>query len=182
VFPVDREFSLDDAVLSFGGALRRQAVLPFASPDDAVTLEPATVPMKSKVVAGNAVFNFEGAFLTADAYWNHSSLAQDEVALRLDYSLTNQTAESASLIVVRDDFSLELPDGTSVEATTAPIGEVSTSGATQSDRWVRFIIPAPIAGKYKLLLRGKWGGAYNLADAEAEYPFQLDNVPSFGPQ
>jgi hypothetical protein len=47
---VDDTFSLDDAVLSFGGADRHQAKVPFAenSPDPLITLEPQVLPIKGK--------------------------------------------------------------------------------------------------------------------------------------
>jgi hypothetical protein len=75
---------------------------------------------------------------------------------------------------------LELPDGTSIPVEDGRLDLLLTPNATVGDQWARFIIPAPVAGKYILHLHGRWAGDSNMDYAEVDYPFELASVPSFG--
>jgi hypothetical protein len=146
-----------------------------------VTLEPQTLPIKGKFAAGKLAFAVEGAFVSADAYWDHDSLAQDEAGLRVDFSATYSGSGWAGGVLLTDDnLSLELPDGTSIVALEAPLESFEQAGATTPDLWARFIIPAPVAGQYKLIAGGRWAGDNQSEWAEAEFPFERPSMPTFG--
>ena len=179
-FAVDDTFSLDDAVLSFGGAQRHQAKVPFGkdSPDPLITLEPQTLPIKGKVVAGNLTVNFEDAFVRADSTGSYSSLASDEVHLSLDFSaMVTKDLLSGADYLAYNAFVLQLPDGTSIAPDYAPFTKLDKKGITESGLWVGFTIPTPAAGKYSLEVR-----EYSASSiySRAAFPFTLPSFPTFG--
>lgn len=182
-FTVDRGFTLEDAALIFGGADRHQALVELGKEpsEQVVTLEPQTVPIKGQFAAGKLAFSVEGAFVSADAYWEHDSLAQDEAGLRVDFNATYSGSGWAGGVLLSDEnLSLELPDGTSIVPLKAPLELFEQAGTTISDLWVRFIIPAPVAGQYKLTATGRWAGENQTEWAEAQFPFELPSMPTFG--
>ncbi|HVY28769.1 MAG TPA: hypothetical protein VHB79_19570 [Polyangiaceae bacterium] len=178
-FAVDDTFSFDDAVLSFGGAQRHQAKVPFgkSAPDPLVTLEPQTLPIKGKVVAGYLVVNFEDAYVRADSAGSYSSLSSDELHLSLDFSAMVTKDLNRSDELVARAFVLQLPDGTSIAPDHTPGVSLDKKGVTVSDIWVGFTIPAPAAGKYSLEVREY---DYVSQTASAVFPFTLPSFPTFG--
>ncbi|HKY34869.1 MAG TPA: hypothetical protein VJN18_02915 [Polyangiaceae bacterium] len=182
-FALDRQFVLDEAFLTFGAPNRHQAQVPLLPSAEAplVTLEPQALPLSGQMQAGTLAFDFQGAFVAADAYWEHESLAVDEVALRLDFSATySGNGFGGGVLLGDEDLSLELPDGTSIVAVNYINELFDGPGATSPELWVRFIIPAPVAGRYKLVANGVWAGKNQTEVAEAEFPFELPAMPTFG--
>ena len=182
-FEVDDTFSLDDATLSFGGAGRHQAKVPFGkdSPDPLVTLEPQVLPIKGKVVAGNLTVNFEDAIVRADAPWSYSSLAADAVYLTLHYNATVTKELVYSDDLDDDAFVLLLPDGTSIAPDSAPLTFVDKKDVVIKDLQVSFSIPSPASGKYSLEVR-EINGVQTSPLATATFPIELPSFPTFGDQ
>lgn len=179
VFEVDDTFSFDDATLSFGGAGRRQAKVPFGdnAPDPLITLEPQVLPIKGKVIAGDLTVNFEDALVRGDAPWDYSSLAADETYLTLRFNAMATKDLTSGPYLSDDAFVLMLPDGTSISPASAPFERLSDKGITVSDLWISFTLPSPARGEYVLEVRD-WSGSS--IRATSEFPFTLPSFPAFG--
>lgn len=178
-FAVDDTFSLDDAEILFGGAQRHRATVPLGknAPDPLITLEPQTLPIKGKVVAGYLAVNFEDAYVRADSAGSYSSLSSDELHLSLDFSAMVTKDLGYSDALVDKAFVLQLPDGTSIAPDHSPGVNLNKKGVTVSDIWVGFTIPTPAAGKYSLEVREY---DYVNAPVAAVFPFTLPSFPMLG--
>lgn len=178
-FMVDETFSLDDAEILFGGARRHQATVPLGehAPDRLVTLEPQTLPITGKVVAGYLTVNFEDAYVRADSTDDYSSLDSDELHLSLGFSAMVTKDLGLPDYLGPDAFVLQLPDGTSIAPDHVPYTLLDKKGVTVSDIWVGFSIPTPVAGKYLLEVR-EYDSVHETVSAV--FPFTLPSLPTFG--
>jgi hypothetical protein len=178
-FAVDDTFSLDDAEILFGGAQRHRATVPLGknAPDPLITLEPQTLPIEGKVVAGYLVVNFEDALVRADSPFSYSSFSSDELHLSLNFSAMVTKDLNLRDELVDDAFVLKLPDGTSVAPDHTPGLGLNKKDVTVSDLYVGFTIPTPAAGKYTLEVREY---DYVNKPVAAVFPFTLPSFPTFG--
>jgi hypothetical protein len=177
---VDKTFSLDDAMISFGEAGRHQAVIPFGedSSVELLTLEPQDVLLDSKITAGYLALEFQGARVLADSATTYSTLPEDEVRITMHFKAYVTKELSSSVVVSDDAFILKLPDGTSIAPSDAEF-ETFMQKDVSKDMWVTFLIPFPAAGKYVLEAR-EMPLVASTPRATAELPFTLPTLPQFG--
>ena len=180
-FAVDRDFSLSDATLTFGGARLHQALVPLGaeSPDAFTSLMAYTVPLMGKFTAGTLQFDMKGGYIRPDQPWDHTTLDKKHYNVLLLFSATYVASNGAGgNNTDKDNFSLKLPDGTSVAADDGPIELFSNVGTTLDDLYVSFTVPGPMEGKFALEAIGRWGQKY--AAASIVMPFEVPHIAEFG--
>jgi hypothetical protein len=163
-FDVDPNFSFDDAVLTIGREGNNQAVVPLGEEGELVTLEPAPVAVTGSATAGQLKIDVHGGELRADIPESHGQVPAEQLALTLDFDITNSGTGGGGYAFVPDNLALTLPDGTTVAPDDSPI-ELLGHQATLRDQQVRFLVDNPAAGSYVLLLRE--------GQTEGQVPFTL---------
>ena len=152
IFNVAPNFMFEDAVLTIGNTENNQAVVPLGPTGTLVTLEPVAVSAKGKATAGQLVISVHDGEVRADIPATHDEVEKDQLALSLDFDITNNGTGGGGYAFVADNLALTLPDGTTVAPDKAPI-ELLGHQATTKNLTVRFLVDNPAEGDYVLLLR-----------------------------
>jgi hypothetical protein len=150
VFPVDKEFNLDDAVLTVGNPANNQAVVPLGKAGKLVDLAPRSVTVAGRAVADVIQVDVDGGEIRADIPGKHKQVEKGHLALTLDFSATFNSDFSGGYAFTHDNLALRLPDGTTIGPDDGPI-ELIQPRTTLRDVQVRFIIDDPAAGQYALV-------------------------------
>lgn len=163
----DDKFNLDDAVLTIGDASTNQAVVPLGSKGTLVALEPRKLSITGAIVIpSDFTMNVTGATVSYDVPEAHNQLDTGVQLITLNFSLTGTGTHTCCLS--RDDFSLKVPDGTSVSCTQLdPSGTIPDKGNTKQDEIVEFEIKAPVDGAYDVVVKG------DVAGTTGDLPFTI---------
>jgi hypothetical protein len=180
VFDVNDDFVFDDAVLRIGNAQNNQAIIPIGADatEELVTLEPQEVAVAGTIVAGAVTVNVEGAEVRTDLPDAHSITEKDSTTITIRFSVSPAAGIQIGQGVFQDpNVALRLPDGTAAAVRSdgrSGVNELlqGKEGTTIPDLSVRFEIPAPAAGDYAFIVRGKYGPGG--ADAEGELVFTVE--------
>jgi hypothetical protein len=162
-FNIVGQTSVDGAVLRVGPADRHQGVVPFGPGGvAAVTLEPVDATLHGTAVAGDLRLVLSHGQLRWDLPDWADELPAATASLTLTYDVTYAGSFSGGTSFTRDNISLRLPNGQTLDPRAD--GRIQSSvvigpGKTVKRLSTRFEIPAGLSGTYTLLLghNGKQG-------------------------
>lgn len=146
-FDVDRNFSFDDAVVTFGRPAHQQATVPLGSAGRLVTLQPIPLTVTGSLTSGVFKLDLTGGEIRSDSLTNYVEADSGQRFLRLVFNLSTSKSENFS----GANLALQLPDGTSVAADDAPV-VILDPGPAQQNQAARFTLKDPTAGHYNLVL------------------------------
>jgi hypothetical protein len=167
-FRVGSDFTFDDAVLTVGLPSNNQAIIPFGSVGDLVTLEPVAVTVSGDGKAGTLQLHLNSGEIRADLPDVHSEVKAGHLVMTIMYDATFNSDFAGGFAFSAENVALRLPDGTTVgprqDGRSQSI-ELLGPRTTTPDLFSRFEIDSPASGTYVLLVR-------NLDD-EAEIEFEV---------
>jgi hypothetical protein len=178
-FVIDRDFALDQATLLVGEAGEQNAIIPIGSdsPESLVTLEPLVLDVPAPIVVGTLGMTFTDVHFNAHYSPNHSEFDDEHLALWFVYDAVFD-GQRTSVSPGKENFFLDLPNGTTLSAQSA-FGEFfSSAGETATDLDILFEVPTPITGTYTLRIDGAWSA--DSGRVESSVTFVVDSAPSFG--
>lgn len=150
-FTIDEMFSLDDAVLTIGNPDNNQAIVPFGLDGALVDLAPVPVRVSGQATGGELRIRARAGELRADIPERHDQVETEHLALTLDFDITYIGDHGGGYAFSTDNLALTMPDGTTVAVDGGP-NELLRAGTTLPDQQVRFIVRAPVAGTYRLVV------------------------------
>lgn len=152
VFPVDENFSIDEAYILVGDGDEQQAQVPLGpGAGELVALEPVDVPVTGTISTSLVDLNFTGGELRADYPSSHRQVEAGKLALTLNFDATSR--KSGNWSVFPTEFALVQPDGSpiGVDAADLPSLPGSDAGIETQDLSLRFLVDDPPAdGTYAL--------------------------------
>lgn len=153
---VDDRFRLADAVLTIGEPKTRQAVVPLATSDGLISLEPRPIKIEGRVHPGerNDVFmTMTGGEVRADSPSQHAQAAAGEEYVMLSFTATNTGPAGMSYVFDRD-LNLVLPDGTKVataDSCSHAQVHIAPHSTVRPEGPACFAVPTPSTGGYQLV-------------------------------
>jgi len=122
-----------------------------------VTFEPVAVPVTGLMSMELIDLAFTSGEVRAGIPANHSHAPDGQLALTLNFDVTNRRSGSWSLFAT--DFALIGPDGTATSPHGSNLASMqgSEEGIVTTDFYVRFLINDPPSGTYTLqMMPGSW--------------------------
>jgi len=166
-FNVDPSFTLNDAVLTFGGADKEQAVVPLGDTGQVVALEPAPLAVAGTVQAGSLTVTVKSGELRADAPPDNVEVPRGKRYLHLVLDAVRTDVHYPSNLSA-SDFVLVMPNGAKANPENVQIiSSILTDQTPARDLNCWFIVDTPTAGQYQLTVAGPSSGATVLT------PFQF---------
>ena len=172
-FLVTDEFEYQRAELLVGESGENRARVPLGAEGEPTRLEPSEPSISGGAEMNLLEFALTNAVLRYDDPLTHRTLDEGTMALTLSFDVVSRKLGDWKLFA--EDFSLDMPDGSSIAADGAELGSLSGSeeGLTTEDRFVRFIVDAEFAGEYLLRITpGEWFVVED-GPTEAEIVFSL---------
>jgi hypothetical protein len=168
-FTVDNKFDLGKAVMTVGDASHNQAIVPFGTSGNLVTLAPIKVTMTGSVVLqGLYKLDVTGGDLSYDNPLNHQEEDAGNQLLVVHFS---KTALVDTCCITAQQFSLKLPDGTAVAADRVEeCCGIGTTGTTKADQYVTFVFKKG-DGSYDMIAKEKVQGT----DVQGDLAFTITN-------
>jgi hypothetical protein len=146
-FDVGQDFSLDDAVLTFGRPAHQQATVPLGSAGRLVTLQPVPLQISGSVASGVFKLDLTGGEIRSDSLKNYVEADSGKRFLNVAFNLSSTKSENFSAA----NLALQLPDGTTAAPDDAPVVIVDP-GPGQQNQTARFTVRDPPTGAYNLAL------------------------------
>ncbi len=176
-FTVDQQFTLADAVVTFGKPDETQAKVPLGSTGSLVALTPVAVSgLPTSVTVTTFTLALKSGEARADQVTEHQEAAKGHWYVYLKGSAAFSGAASG-MNFGPDGVSLKLPDGTSV------VGEAADSksccfalypGQPPADFTFRFLVADPPSGSYAGTLKIKVGGT----ESTGSFTLTVPTLPS----
>lgn len=145
-------FEFEGADMTVGTIEHQQARIPLGSGGVFVSLEPRPVTITGSTTAGQLKLDAHDGELRADIPATHAPTEQNQLALTINFDVTNSGTGGGGYPLADDNFALTTPDGTTIAPDDAPI-ELLGRQATKTNLSARFLLDSPSAGEYTLLLR-----------------------------
>jgi hypothetical protein len=173
-FLVDSKFDLGKAVMTVGSAQYNQAVVPFGTAGQLISLAPSKVAVTGSLVLPMLYkLDITGADLSYDNPLNHQEENAGSQLLVVHFS---RTALVDTCCISAGQFSLKLPDGTAAAADRVEeCCGIGTAGTTKPDQFVTFVFKKA-DGNYDLIAKEKVQDTQEQADA----PFTINNSAAGG--
>jgi len=146
-FDVGQDFSLDDAVVTFGRPAHQQATVPLGSAGRLVTLQPVPLKVGGSVASGVFKLDLTGGEIRSDSLRNYVEADTGKRFLSVAFNLSSTKSENFS----GANLALQWPDGTTVAPDDAPVVIVDP-GPGQQNQTARFTVTDPPTGTYNLAL------------------------------
>lgn len=155
-FRVDRDFYLGDAVITFGGSDKAQAILPLGSSGLLQPLQPVPVRFtKTRLTAGVLSLDVRGGEIRADdPTRNYRQASKGHRVLILDIASVTTTGVNG-YNVFDGNILVKLPDGTTVAG--ADLNEAPYRDKPARDFHASYLVNDPPAGSYTLILKDTQG-------------------------
>ena len=147
----DKELDPDtikDAVLTIGGAQENQAVVPFGSKGEAVELADVQVDLTASLDAAGTKVDFADA--AASYSRNGRLMPADTASLTVEVTLSPAGVDGLGENWTGKDFSLTVPDGTSVLGDGVNAAVYPTTAPNKA--MLTFDVGTPLKGTYELTL------------------------------
>lgn len=151
-FDAGPDFEFEGADLTVGTIEHQQALIPLGADGVFVSLEPRPVTITGSTTAGQLKLDAHDGELRADIPETHAQTDQNQLALTINFDVTNSGTGGGGYPLIDDNFALTMPDGTTIAPDDAPI-ELLGHQATKKALSARFLLDGPSAGEYTLLLR-----------------------------
>src|SRR5262249_25713880 len=113
-FGVDNRFSFDDAVLTVGTGAHQQAVVPLGTTGTLTARQPSTLAATGTVNADKLRVTLTGGQVRADRIRDHTEVDRGKLSLEVTLTTTVIRPSAGGYPLLRDNFTLKLPDGTTV--------------------------------------------------------------------
>lgn len=156
-FLVTDDFEYQRAELIVGDVEENKARVPLGPEGSAVRLEPTAAPISGNAETELLDIALTGAELRYDDPLTHSTVAEGEALLIVRFDVVSRMEGRGRLAAA--DFSLVLPDGSSIEPAGAALGAVpgTAEGTKTEGLTARFIIDATATGMHTLrVVAGDW--------------------------